>query len=291
MFPDYTGRRIGNTDPEYPAALNKLGDAPPAIWIAGALATAAAPAVAIVGTRHASPYGLRVARTLAATCARAGVCVVSGLARGIDGAAHEGALEAGGRTVAVLGTSLDVAFPKQHRALQQQVARDGLLVSEMEPGLGANTWTFPRRNRLIAAFSQLVVVVEAGTKSGAQITVEHAHTLNIPVAAVPGMMDAPQAWGTNRLIRDGAHVITEPDDVLALLNVDASPAIGPHLSGEDAQLWDALTNGAADVATLAKRAGLTTRNAAASVSALEIAGLVRIDHTGFIHIASVGVRL
>ncbi|MEO7998801.1 MAG: DNA-processing protein DprA, partial [Gemmatimonadaceae bacterium] len=191
MFPDYSGRRIGKADPEYPAALNKLNDAPKAIWIAGALATAAAPAVAIVGTRHASAYGLRTARTLAATCARAGVCVVSGLASGIDGAAHEGALEAGGRTVGVLGTSLDVAFPKQHRNLQQQVAREGLLVTEMESGQGANVWTFPRRNRLIAAFSQLVVVVEAGTKSGAQITVEHAHTLNIPVAAVPGMMDAP----------------------------------------------------------------------------------------------------
>ena len=288
MFPDYTTRRIGKHEPEYPAALHKLGDAPKAIWIAGALATAAAPAVAIVGTRHASAYGLRIAHSIATACARAGVCVVSGLARGIDGAAHEGALRAGGRTVGVLGTSLDIAFPKQHRELQQQVARDGLLLTEMEPGLNGNIWTFPRRNRLIAALSQLVVVVEAGTRSGAQITVEHAHTLGIPVAAVPGLIDSPQAWGTNRLLRDGAHVIAEPDDVLALLNVDASPVAAPLLSGEDAQLWDALTNGAADVATLAKRAGLTTRNAAASVSTLEIAGLVRVDHTGFIHMATTG---
>lgn len=291
MFPDYSSRRIGKADPEYPAALDKLNDAPKSIWIAGALATAAAPAVAIVGTRHASAYGLRTAHAIATACARAGVCVVSGLASGIDGAAHEGALQAGGRTVGVLGTSLDIAFPRQHRELQQRVARDGLLLTEMESGERAAPWTFPRRNRLIAALSQLVVVVEAGTKSGAQITVDHAHALGIPVAAVPGLIDSPQAWGTNRLLRDGAHVIADADDVLTLLNVDASPIAAPLLSGEDAQLWDALTTGAADVATLAKRAGLTTRHAAASVSALEIAGLIRVDHTGFIHMATVGVRL
>lgn len=289
MFPDYNIRRIERDDAAFPDALRSLDDAPKAIWIAGALATAEKPAVAIVGTRHASAYGLRSAHAIATACARAGVCVVSGLASGIDGAAHEGALQAGGRTVAVLGTALDVAFPRQHRALQQQIARDGLLLSELAPGLRGQTWTFPRRNRLIAALSQLVVVVEAGTKSGAQITVEHAHALGIPVAAVPGPIDAGQSWGTNRLLRDGAHVIAEPDDVLALLNVDATPAFEPSLSGDEAQLWDALTRGSADVATLAKRSGLTARSAAASVSALEIAGLVRVDHLGAIHRASIGV--
>lgn len=251
----------------------------------------ATPAVAIVGTRHASAYGLRTAAAIAAACARAGVCVVSGLARGIDGAAHEGALSAGGRTVAVLGTPLDIAYPKPHRAMQCQIARDGLLVTEMNPGEPAQAWTFPRRNRMIAAFAQLVVVVEAGLKSGAQITVEHAHALDIPVAAVPGQIDAPQAWGTNRLLRDGAHLIAEPSDVLSLLNVDASPVAQPLLSGEDAQLWDALASGSADIATLAHRAGLATRSAAASVSALEIAGLIRVDHLGHVHSAHTGTRL
>lgn len=219
------------------------------------------------------------------------MCVVSGLARGIDGAAHEGALRAGGRTVAVLGTPLDVAYPKPHRALQSQIARDGLLITELNPGEHGNMWTFPRRNRMIAALAQLVVVVEAGQKSGAQITVEHAHELNVPVAAVPGLIDSPQAYGTNRLLRDGAHLIAEPDDVLALLNIDASPVAQPLLSGDDAQLWDALASGSADIATLAGRSGLAPRNAAAAVSALEIAGLVRVDHLGQVHSAHVGLRL
>ena len=283
MFPDYSSRRIDQGDADYPDAFGNLAQPPKAVWIAGTLAIAAAPAVAIVGTRNASSYGLRVARQIAATCARAGVCVVSGLARGIDGASHEGALEAGGRTVAVLGTPLGVAYPRQHRALQQQIARDGLVISEMAPGEHANAWTFPRRNRLIAALSQLVVVVEAGDKSGAQRTVDHAHALGISVAAVPGLIDTPQAVGTNRLLRDGAHVIAEPDDVLALLNVDARPLAQPLLSGEDAQLWDALSSGSADVATLARRAGLPSRTTAAAVSSLEIAGLVYVDHLGCVH--------
>lgn len=291
MFPDYRGRRIEQHDADYPAAFRNLAQPPKSIWIAGSLATASAPAVAIVGTRHASAYGLRTAHAIAAVCAKAGVCVVSGLARGIDGAAHEGALKAGGRTVAVLGTPLEIAYPKQHRDLQNQIARDGLLVSEMNPGENAAAWTFPRRNRLIAAFSQLVVVVEAGLKSGAQITVDHAHALGIPVAAIPGVIDAPQAYGTNRLLRDGAHLIAEAGDVLALLNVDASPIAQPLLSGDDAQLWDALASGATDIATLAHRAGLAPRMAAASVSALEIAGLIRVDHLGHVHTTSPSLRL
>ncbi|MGV3708695.1 MAG: DNA-processing protein DprA [Gemmatimonas sp.] len=290
MFPDYGTRRIEAGDVDYPAAFQNLAQAPKSIWIAGSLAVAATPCVAIVGTRHASPYGLRVARAIAQACAREGVGVVSGLARGIDGAAHEGALEAGGRTVGVLGTPLDQAFPRQHRALQSQIARDGLLMSEMNPGEHAAAWTFPRRNRIIAALSQLVVVVEAGLKSGALITVEHAHVLGITVAAVPGMIDNAQAHGTNQLLRDGAHVITDPSDVLALLQMDASPVAQPALTGDDAQLWDALASGGADIPTLAHRSGLTTRAASASVSALEIAGLIRVDHLGHVHSLQLGHR-
>jgi DNA processing protein len=290
LFPDYNGRRIEQTDADYPTAFGHLGQPPKAVWVAGALSIATPPAVAIVGTRNASSYGLRVARSIAAACARAGVCVVSGLARGIDGASHEGALEAGGRTVAVLGTPLGVAYPRQHRALQQQIARDGLVISEMEPGEHANQWTFPRRNRLIAALSQLVVVVEAGEKSGALLTVDHAHALGISVAAVPGLIDSPQAIGTNRLLRDGAHFIAEPGDVLSLLHVDASPPARPLLSGEDAELWDTLCQGAADVATLARRARMSPRSAAAAVSSLEIAGLIYVDHLGCVHANETTVR-
>ncbi len=290
LFPEFGGRRVERGDVDYPNGFANLAQPPNAVWIAGTLATAAPPAVAIVGTRHATPYGLRIARSIAAACARAGVCVVSGLARGIDGAAHEGALDAGGRTVAVLGTNLDAFYPRQHQALQQRIARDGLLVTETKPGEPLHQGTFPRRNRLIAALSQLVVVVEAGQKSGAQLTVDHAHALGLRVAAVPGLIDSPQAFGTNRLLRDGADVIAEPDDVLALLNIDASPVAQPRLSGDDAQLWDALSYGAADIATLARRAGISTRCAAGAVSALEIAGLVQVDLLGNVQSLSGSLR-
>lgn len=291
LFPDYSSRRIQRDDADYPQSFNNLAQPPRSIWIAGSLAIAAAPAVAIVGTRNASTYGLRVARQIAAVCARAGVCVVSGLARGIDGAAHESALENGGRTVGVLGTPIDVAFPRHHRVLQQQIAHEGLLVSEMEPGERAAPWTFPRRNRLIAALSQIIVVVEAGEKSGALLTAGHADGLNVLVAAVPGMIDAPQAAGTNRLIRDGAHIIAEPSDVLALLSVDSSPAYTPSLSGDDAQLWDALTQGATDISALARRAGLSLRDASAAVTSLEIAGLVNVDHLGVVFAVDAPARV
>lgn len=291
LFPDYSSRRIQRDDADYPESFNNLAQPPRAIWIAGSLAIAAAPAVAIVGTRNASPYGLRTARQIASVCARAGVCVVSGLARGIDGAAHEAALESGGRTVGVLGTPIDVAFPRHHRTLQQQIAREGLLVSEMEPGERAAPWTFPRRNRLIAALSQIIVVVEAGEKSGALLTAGHADGLNVLVAAVPGMIDAPQSIGTNRLLRDGAHIIAEPSDVLALLSVDSSPAFSPSLTGDDAQIWDALTKGSTDISSLARRAGLTLRDASAAVTSLEIAGLVNVDHLGVVFAVDAPARV
>ena len=290
LSPEFAGRRIDRNDVDYPGVFLNLSQPPKAVWVVGVLGTATPPAVAIVGTRNATPYGLRVARAIAVSCARAGVCIISGLARGIDGAAHEGALEAGGRTVAVLGTNLGVAYPRQHQTLQNRIARDGLLITETKPGEGIHQGTFPRRNRLIAALSQLVVVVEAGQKSGAQLTVDHAHALGLRVAAVPGLIDCPQAYGTNRLLRDGADVIAEPDDVLALLNIDASPVAKPLLSGDDAGVWDALSTGSADIPTLARRAGISTRSAAGAVSALELAGLVNVDLLGNVQSLSGGAK-
>ena len=144
---------------------------------------------------------------------------------------------------------------------------------------------------VIACPTSPIPAFKAGEKSGAQRTVDHAHALGITVAAVPGMIDAPQAFGSNRLLREGAHVIAEPEDVLALLNVDARPLAQPMLSGDDAQLWDALSAGSADVATLARRAGLTSRSTAAAVSSLEISGLVYVDHLGHVHPADAVARV
>lgn len=205
-----------------PGCLGDLSLPPAGLWLLGspeALLGAPDRHVAIVGTREASPYGVRVAERLAQACARAGLVVVSGMARGIDAAAHRAALAAGGRTIGVQGTGVDVPYPVSHRALLDVMAGKGTVVSEMEPGTKAGPGCFPRRNRIIAALAQVTVVVEAGFRSGAINTATHALDLGRTVAAVPGRVDDPGSAGANLLIRDGAQVITEPADLLGLFGL------------------------------------------------------------------------
>ena len=267
----------------YPARLLELSDVPPVIYAQGTLATAHPPAVAIVGTRAASAYGLRVARAIASACARAGVTIVSGLAQGIDGAAHEAALAVGGRTVAVLGTGLDVHYPRSHRVLQQRIARDGLLLTEQKPGDSGHGGTFPRRNRIIAALADLTVVVEAGKGSGALITADHALELNRMVACVPNAIDQVSSMGSNALLKMHAEPILAVDDVLALLRIDRSTSTHVALDGDAARCWDALQRGARDIEQVAAAAHMRPREAAAVLSALEIDGLVYFGPTGQVH--------
>lgn len=267
-------------DEAYPPGLMELHDAPAILFGQGALATAAGPAVAIVGTRAASSYGLRVARAIATTCARAGVAVISGLAQGIDGAAHEAALQAGGRTVAVLGTGLDIVFPRQHRALQAHIAKDGLLLTELAPGVPGHGGTFPRRNRIIAALADITVVVEAGERSGALITANYAHTLDRRIACVPNAIDVPSSRGSNALLKAYAEPILAPDDVLSMLDLRAAPTPAPLLDRDAAACWDAILRGATDLTSMAHLASLTTRAAATALTALELEGLVHVEVTG-----------
>ncbi len=265
---------------EYPERLRELADPPVVAFFRGLAAAADPPAVAIVGTRRPSAYGLRVAAALARQCAGAGVTVVSGLAQGIDGAAHLAALEAGGRTVAVLGTGIDVYYPRGHRALQERIGVDGLLVSELPPGETGHSGTFPRRNRLIAALADVTVVVEAGERSGALITADHAVELGRTVAVVPNAIDAVTARGSNALLKSGAEPIVDVADVLHLLRVTTSPAAGPSLDGDAARCWDALRAGSGSVDEVAVRAGLSPRAAASVLSRLEVDGLVAFDLLG-----------
>lgn len=267
-------------DPRYPAALHALPAVPPAVWMAGTPALALQRSVAIVGTRAASPGGLRFAHELASACARAGVAVVSGLARGIDGAAHQGALDARGTTIAVLGTGVDIPYPPRHRALQERISREGLLLSEVPPGERGHAGTFPQRNRLIAALAEITVVVEAGRQSGALITARVAHELDRTVCAVPGAVHSPECVGSNALIRDGAQVICSPDDLLAELGIERAGSRAPALEGDAAACWDALQRGCADVSVLASRANLDLRRANIALSALELHGLIEIDVSG-----------
>lgn len=272
---------IQQGDIRYPHALTELHDPPPWLCFRGRLELLDQPGVAVVGTRRATPYGERVTRALAGALARAGIVVVSGLARGIDAIAHRAALEAGGSTIAVLGTGVDVAYPVSHRALQEDIASQGLLLSEEWPASRATTSSFPKRNRIIAAITRATIIVEAPLKSGALITADHAIDLSRSVAAVPGPIDAPQSAGSNLLLRDGANLIASIDDALALVGAAAPPRSLPELhTPAEQSVWQALSAGALDLDTLAALSGLPARECLAAVTTLELRGAVVCDLTG-----------
>ncbi len=206
---------LGYGQAGYPAALLELHDPPPLLLARGHRAMLERPAVALVGTRAHTEYGADVTRLFAEALAGAGMAVISGLAHGIDRVAHETTLAAGGATIAVVGSGIDVVYPPAHANLQERIAREGLLLSEFLPGEPALPHHFPQRNRIIAALSCAVVVVEAPERSGALITAEHATDLGRDVFAVPGPIGRRTSLGTNALIRDGAAILTDPAELLA----------------------------------------------------------------------------
>jgi DNA processing protein len=219
---------ICRCDPRYPSGLRDLPDPPAVLHAVGDPARIepllGRDAVAIVGARRATPYGIEQARGLGRGLAIAGVTVVSGMALGIDSAAHVGALEAGGPTVAVLAGGPERAYPASKRRLHERIGTEGLVVSELPPGTTARRWCFPARNRLIAALTCATVVVEADVRSGSLITASLASELGRDVAAVPGLVTSRLAAGTNGLIADGARLVREAHDVLELLFGAAAPS-------------------------------------------------------------------
>ena len=268
-------------DAAYPSALDDCPNPPRVLWARGDLSLLERPTVAIVGTRRATAYAERVTRQLAMTLARAGACVVSGLARGVDGTAHRAALEVCGATVAVLGTGLDVYYPKAHAPLQREIEQRGLVLSEIPPTDAAHPGSFPKRNRIIAALAKVTIVVEAGVKSGALITATHALEMGRTVAAVPGPIDVPQCAGSNELLRDGASLIAGMADAVALLGLTAPIRLQELPEGTDERLvWDALDHGGLDLESLSARASLPAHQALAAVSALELRGLVECALSG-----------
>ena len=277
-----TFRVVSPASIDYPDSLNSLGDdRPPQLFVLGDASHLSQPTVAIVGTRDATPYGTRVTRTLASAFASAGVSVVSGMARGIDAVAHRAALDSGGRTVAVLGTGVDVPYPVGHRELHAGISERGCVISEYGSGVGAHRGTFPKRNRIIAALAPLTIVVEAGHKSGALITAGFAASLNRSVAAVPGPIDSPQSEGSNQLLRDGAHVIASVADALALLGLPApGQRASIHLSENDARVWESLVSGPLLPDEIAAATNLATRDCLAAITSLELDGSVEVLLTG-----------
>ena len=208
--------------PEYPQLLAEISDPPSRIWTRGDRAAFGSTGVAVIGARAASEEGLTAAYEIAFDLARAGIVVISGLARGVDSAAHRGALDAAGRTIAVLGTGIDVVYPSQNMELSSRIAEKGLLVTEFPLGSAPEDWHFPRRNRIISGLSKAVVVVEAREKSGSLITARLAADQGRDVMAVPGTFVGGKNRGANALLRDGAKLVESAVDILQELGLEGS---------------------------------------------------------------------
>ena len=273
---------VARSDRAYPAPLRELHDPPLAIFAAGA---AAGPppqvpgrALAIVGARRAAAPALALARRLAAFAASSGVCVVSGLALGVDAAGHQGALDVGGATIAVLGCGPDVAYPRTNSGIHRRIIETGVVLSEYPPGTPPAPWRFPARNRLIAALAGAVLVVEARARSGALITADHALDLGRDVLAVPGWAGSPAAAGTNGLLKAGAGMVEDEDDLAAWLGLDPPSQAPPPAA--DAALIEAAACGPAHVEELAERLGAPASELAASLSRLELDGWIGRDEAG-----------
>ena len=269
---------IAWSDAAYPPALTAIIDPPPVLWTRGSRAALARPAVAIVGSRAASPYALDVAERLAADLAARGLAIVSGLARGVDSAAHRGALSAGGSTLAVLGCGADIIYPREHTALARAIEPDGLIVSELIPGTRPLPRFFPQRNRIISGLSRAVVIVEAGERSGSLITARCALEQGRDVLAVPGNVLSGRNRGGHALLRDGAKIVESADDILEELNgvgggaAAARPAAVPCAD----PVLACLTPGEpCDLDGISERSGLSPARLLPRLFELELQGLIR----------------
>lgn len=267
-------------DPVYPKKLMEVDQPPPVLYTKGKIKNEDDWAIAVVGTRRMTVYGRQVTQDLATVLASKGVTVVSGLARGIDAIAHAAALDAGGRTLAVLGCGVDVIYPPENRKLFERIIESGALISEYPPGSAPESTNFPPRNRIISGLSQATVVVEAGETSGALITASFAANQGREVFAVPGNILAPQSMGCNRLIRDGARILLNPNDVLETLNLGA---VGEYkqarllIPGDEveAQMLKILENESLPIDEIQIRSGLPIDKVSASLVMMELKGMVK----------------
>ncbi len=277
---------VTDDDSRYPRALREIYDPPGILFVRGTILPQDAVAVAIVGSRHATQYGKAQAERLAGSLARAGVTIVSGLARGIDAAAHRGALAAGGRTLAVLGSGVLNIYPPEHVELAAEVIAGGALISETPPDSPPLSGAFPQRNRIISGMSLGVLVIEASTHSGALITARHAMEQGREVYAVPGRVDNRMAQGCHRLIRDGAKLVETADDVLEELGPLVAPtttAAGQPLhhpaelllNEVEQQVLSAIGSEPTSIDTVVAVSGLPTGQVLATLSVLEMRRVIR----------------
>ena len=285
-------RLLALEDGRYPAALAKIETAPPLLYCRGTLTAADAQAVAIVGSRNCTAYGRKMAERIAGGLARAGYTIVSGLARGIDGAAHQGALNAAGRTIAVLAGGLSRIYPPEHVALSVNVENSGCLITETPMTFQPLPAMFPARNRIISGLSRAVVIIEAGEKSGALITAQHAAEQGREVFAVPANADSLTSAGSLRLIRDGARLVRDADDILEDLSgiaplfptpsatpaeASAAPTVSapPGLDETQQRIWEILGDGPRPIDDLVQSVGTPVAQLNGILMMLEMKKVVR----------------
>ena len=268
-------------DDDYPARLKEIYDLPPLIYVKGNLTSDDERSVAVVGTRNPSHYGRQVAEQLVYDIASAGVTIVSGLARGVDGIAHRIALDAGQRTIAVLGSGVDITYPREHTSLSERIVENGALVSEHALGTRPDARNFPRRNRIMSGMTLGTLVIEAGARSGALITARQALEENREVFAVPGSIYSPNSEGTNRLIRESAaKLVTACEDVLEELNLSAvarqieMAALFPEDENE-AELLRYITSDPVHVDDVCRSSGRSAPDVSGTLAMMELKGLVR----------------
>ncbi len=268
-------RVFSRWDACYPLRLREMPDAPLLLYALGDVLPSDEKAVAIVGSRRCTSYGLTVAQRMSRSLAAAGLTIVSGLARGIDTAAHEGALAAGGRTLAVLGSGLSRLYPAENRGLADRIARQGALLTEYPPDEPARDYHFPHRNRIIAGLSLGTLVAEAPRRSGALVTADHAASQGKPVMAVPGPITSPYSTGCNLLIRDGAHLVESPEDVLAVLGTAATAVpVAPPLDEKEERVFSLLDQ-APTYEKLRRLSGMPAGELTATLLGMELKGVVR----------------
>jgi len=266
------------SDDLYPGRLHNIYDPPPFLYLRGKVAEEDNLALAIVGSRLATVYGRLVTERLAFQLAKRGITIVSGMARGIDSAAHRGALKAGGRTIAVLGCGVDVVYPPENEELMNRIIANGAVLSEFPLGSPPEAGNFPQRNRLISGLSMGVIVVEAGQRSGALITAQYALDQGREVFAIPGNINARTSKGTNQLIKDGAKLVDGLDDILeelGMAGVSSEAEPPPQLEGGEAEIFEILSSEPIHVDKIIRQTGYSSPQVLSLLLSLEIKGLVR----------------
>lgn len=284
------GRVITYWDEEYLHRLRTIQDTPVLLYAAGVPSKLYDYSIAIVGTRTPSDYSKLISNKIAHSLAKQGITVVSGMAMGIDSQAHEGALSAGGRTIGVLGTGIDITYPSSNKRIFELVKKQGLLLSEYPPKTTPETYHFPQRNRIISGISIAVIIVEAGSKSGALITARHAISQDRKLFAVPGLPDATRSKGVNRLIKDGIAIMVENaedvienlrDKLAPVLNVSAAITL-PQMAESERTIYDHLENGPLTVDELIEKSGMSVVVIQRAITSMQLKNIIRKQQGGIV---------